>query len=193
MHDHRIAPVLQYFRTVAEWRPGLLTADEVAELELPNVPPEQSRPREVLDDTDRSLVDALVADGRIPFDTVGARMGFSEATARRRIDLLVQRGVVRIRAVVEPSLLGLPVEVLLWVGCAPESVFEVGRSLVASPLVRYAAYLSGDHPILVDVTTPDIETLRDLLTDPSWLAGVTAVRPAMLLQAFKRGGVAVSG
>lgn len=189
VRDYRVSPVLQYFRTVAEWRPGLLTPDEVAALEIPDVPPEQYRPGEVLDDVDRSIITALVADGRIPFDAVGSLTGFSEATARRRIDLLVQRGVVRIRAVVEPTLLGLPIEAMLWVRCAPDHVLDIGRSLVASPHVRYAAYLGGEPDLLVDATVPDLGALRDLLTDPTLLGGVETIRPTLVLEAFKRGGV----
>jgi AsnC-type helix-turn-helix domain len=90
---HRLTPVLQYFRTVAEWRAGVLTPAEVAALELPGVPPEQTRAGLRVDDVDRAIIDALVADGRTPYEAIASLAGFSQATARRRIDQLIQRGL----------------------------------------------------------------------------------------------------
>jgi DNA-binding Lrp family transcriptional regulator len=186
---HRLTPVLQYFRTVAEWRAGVLTPDEVAALELPDVPPEQTRTGLQVDDVDRAIIDALIADGRTPFETIASLAGFSQATARRRIDQLIQRGLVRIRAVVSPALLGLPVEALLWIRCAPQHAEHLGTTLARSPLVRYAAMVMGDHPVVVDVTAHDTAELRDFLTTGPWEGRVESVHSTLLLQTFKRGGV----
>lgn len=186
---HRLTPVLQYFRTVAEWRAGVLTPAEVAALELPDVPPEQTRTGLQVDDVDRAIIDALVADGRTPFETIASLAGFSQATARRRIDQLIQRGFVRIRAVVGPALLGLPVETLLWIRCAPQHAEHIGTTLARSPLVRYAAMVMGEYPLVVDVTAHDIAELRDFLTNGPWEGRVESVHPTLLLQTFKRGGV----
>lgn len=158
---YRLNPVLQYFRTVAEWRAGVLTSAEVAALELSDVPPEQSRPELQVDDVDRAIIDALVADGRTPFEAIASLAGFSQATARRRIDLLIQRGLVRVRAVVDPAVLGLPVEALLWIRCPLQHAQHIGTTLARSPLVRYAAMMMGEHPVVVDITARDIAELRD--------------------------------
>ncbi|MCV7288625.1 Lrp/AsnC family transcriptional regulator [Mycolicibacterium wolinskyi] len=186
---HRLTPVLQYFRTVAEWRAGVLTPDEVAALELPDVPPEQTRTGLQVDDVDRAIIDALVADGRTPFETIASLAGFSQATARRRIDQLIQRGFVRIRAVVGPALLGLPVEALLWIRCAPQHAEHIGTTLARSPLVRYAAMVMGEYPVVVDVTAHDTAELRGFLTTGPWEGRVESVHSTLLLQTFKRGGV----
>jgi DNA-binding Lrp family transcriptional regulator len=184
-----LAPVLHYFRTVAEWRPGLLSDAETAALEVSGTPPEQNRPEEDLDETDRAIVEALVHDGRTPFDVIGAIGGFSEATARRRVDALVQRGVVRIRAVVEPALVGLPLESLLWIDCGPGDAMRIGQELAQSPHVRYAAMLMARSAILADVTSADVPALRDLMTESAWTKDVHAVRSDLLLHAYKRSGV----
>lgn len=187
-----LAPVLHYFRTVAEWRPGLLGDAEAAALEVDGTPPEQNRPEEDLDETDRAIVDALVHDGRTPFDVIGAIGGFSEATARRRVDALVQRGVVRIRAVVEPALVGLPLESLLWIQCGPGDAMRIGQELAQSPCVRYAAMLMTRSAILADVTSASMPALRELLTESAWVKDVQALRSDLLLHAFKRSGVVTS-
>jgi DNA-binding Lrp family transcriptional regulator len=186
---HRLTPVLQYFRTVAEWRAGVLTPAEVAALELPGVPPEQTRAGLRVDDVDRAIIDALVADGRTPYEAIASLAGFSQATARRRIDQLIQRGLVRIRAVVDPAQIGLPIEALLWIRCGPQHAAHIGSTLARSPLVRYATMVMGEYPVVVDVAAHDMAELRDFMTNGPWEGRVESVHPALLLQTFKRGGV----
>lgn len=187
--EHRLTPVLHYYRTVAGWRPGGLGPAAVAALELAEVPAEQTRLDLQVDDVDRAIIDAIVVDGRATLDTIAALGGFSEATARRRIDQLLQRGLVRIRAVVDPALLGLPVETLVWIRCAPRHVERIGTELAASPLVRYAAMVTGEHPLVADVTTRDLTELRAFLTEGDWVELVEALHPTLVVRAFKRSGV----
>ena len=61
--------------------------------------------------------------------------------------------------------------------------------LLQSPLVRYAAMVMSEHPVVVDVTARDIAELRDFLTDSPSAAPVESVHATLLLQTFKRGGV----
>ena len=61
--------------------------------------------------------------------------------------------------------------------------------LLQSPLVRYAAMVMGEHPVVVDVTARDIAELRDFLIYSPWAAPVESVHATLLLQTFKRGGV----
>ncbi|WP_195908240.1 Lrp/AsnC family transcriptional regulator [Nostocoides sp. HKS02] len=191
VEEVRTASALEYYRTVAEWSPGLLADQELRALGGTNLAPTGHQPGLHLDAVDRALVDALVADGRTPLQAVAALLDCSDATARRRIEQLTTRGVLRIRAVVEPALVGLPVETLVWIRVHPSRAPELGRALVASPLVRYCAFLAGDDQLLVDVTTADLDGLRTLLADHYWGAGADRVTATPLLRAYKRGGVLV--
>jgi DNA-binding Lrp family transcriptional regulator len=192
VEEVQVDSALLYFRTIAEWLPGLLSAEEIAA--LGGVPPSEPFSPETqfrLDDAERTLLDALAADGRAPLQEIAELLGCSDATARRRVEQLVERGVLRIRAVVEPALLGLPVETLLRVRVHPTKVDAVGRALVSSPLVRYCTFVAGEDQLLVDVTTPDVDGLRALLTDPAWIGGADQVVATPLLRAYKRGSVLV--
>ncbi|WP_408895725.1 AsnC family transcriptional regulator [Nocardioides sp. R1-1] len=192
VEEVRADPALLYFRTVAEWSPGLLSAEEGDALgAVASTEPFSPETAFELDEGEQRLLDALVADGRTPLQDIAELLGCSDATARRRVEQLLGRGALRIRAVVEPALLGLPVETLLWVRVHPARVEEVGKALVASPLVRYCAFVGGDGQLLVDVTTPDVDGLRSLLTDPAWAGGAERVGATPLLRAYKRGGVLV--
>lgn len=192
VEEVQVDPALLYFRTIAEWLPGLLNAEEIAGLGgVPTPGPFSPETQFRLDDAERTLLDVLARDGRTPLQEIAELLGCSDATARRRVEQLVERGVLRIRAVVEPALLGLPVETLLRVRVHPTKVDSVGRALVSSPLVRYCTFVAGEDQLLVDVTTPDVDGLRALLADPAWIGGADQVVATPLLRAYKRGGVLV--
>ncbi|MCX5531548.1 Lrp/AsnC family transcriptional regulator [Streptomyces sp. NBC_00006] len=188
--QQQVSPVLRYFRTVHEWSPGILDDAEVEALGGAERPDD----RVGLDDVElapdeEAILRALAADGRCTNDELAAVAGVSVATARRRVEALSRAGTVSIRAVVEPALLGLPVQALLWIRTRPGEVEEVGRLLVESPLVRYAAVVMGEHQLLVDVTQPSKEALHAFLTEAPWVRRAESVQSHLVVEAWKRSGV----
>ncbi|WP_307804934.1 Lrp/AsnC family transcriptional regulator [Streptomyces sp. VRA16 Mangrove soil] len=193
--EQQVSPVLRYFRTVHEWSPGILGDAEVEALggtaarpvdgvEVPDV---EIGPDEA------AILRALAEDGRRTHDELAAVAGVSVATARRRVEALTRQGLVSIRAAVEPALLGLPVEALLWIRTRPDEVEAVGRLLVESPLVRYAAVVMGEHQLLVDVTQPSKGDLHAFLTEAPWVRRAEAVQSHLVVEAWKRSGVPTRG
>lgn len=184
-------PILRYYRAVHEWQPGILDDDAVAVLAADRpLPPAKvggQPPRTTRED--RTILRALAENGRMPHEELARLAGVSEATARRRVESLRTEGRLYFRAVVEPTVLGLPVEALLWITTPPNTVDLVGEQLLESPLVRYAAAITGPHQLLVDVTLPTKATLHEFVTRSSWLEHVSAIQTTLLVQALKRSGV----
>jgi len=183
--------VLRHERTIREWHAGLLTEAEMAALgdgtpanapEPLDGPPELSR-------SDRLLVHALAEDGRCTYDELARVSGVSEATARRRLGALRREGRVRIRAVIEPVLLGLPVEAVLWVRAAPAAVAAVTAGLVESTHVRYVSFVTGERQLLVLTAFPDEAALHDFVTRSPWSGETASVDVSLVLGTLKRGGM----
>ncbi|WP_328806389.1 Lrp/AsnC family transcriptional regulator [Streptacidiphilus fuscans] len=189
--SQHVSPVLRYFRTVHEWRPGLLTPAEEAELDGGSQVPDRVDPPDVEVGPDEwRLLQALAEDGRRTHEELAAVAGMSEATVRRRLETFTRRGVVSVRASVEPALLGLPVEALLWIRTRPDQVEPVGAMLVESPLVRYCAAVMGEHQLLVDVTQPSKQALQEFLTASPWVHRVEAIQSHLVVEAYKRSAAA---
>jgi DNA-binding Lrp family transcriptional regulator len=196
--ETRTLPVLRHVRTIREWHTGLLTEDEMAALRredpsdaappvtdpLPTggTPPELSR-------ADRLLLHALAEDGRRTYDELARVAGVSEATARRRVGALRREGRVRIRAVIEPAVLGLPVEAVLWARTPPAKVDSVTTALAASAHVRYTSFVTGERQLLVLTAFPDEAALHDFVTRSSWLPEVASIDISLVLTTLKRGGM----
>ncbi|GAB3207721.1 Lrp/AsnC family transcriptional regulator [Marinactinospora thermotolerans] len=187
-------PVLRYYRTVHEWFPGILAPEEVAELcDVAPAPSSAETPMvEELSDADQAILRALSNNGRLTHEALGRLAGVSEPTARRRVEWLRSSGLVHLRAVVEPALLGLPVEALLWITTAPHAVDRVGRALLESDWVRYAAALMGEYQLLCHVAAPSKADLYEFITAGEWAREATVVDTALVVGPFKRSGVLVA-
>lgn len=184
-------PVLRYVRTAHEWHPGLITDGERAELERSAA---VSRQRAVgalsdLPRADQLLIRALLGDARRTYEELARLTGLSEATARRHLERLRRDGRVLIRAVVDPCLVGLPVEAMVWVRARPSAIDTVAAGLLESPFVRYASRLGGDQQFLVNVTLPDLEALDEFTSTAPWAAHADAVETSLVLSTVKRSGL----
>ncbi|MGH3516190.1 MAG: Lrp/AsnC family transcriptional regulator [Haloechinothrix sp.] len=184
-------PLLRYYRTVHEWQPGVLTPEEVDRLSPghPAKPATMGGEPMRLSPDERTILRALARDGRLTHEELARLADVSEATARRRLEALRAAGRIFFRAVVEPGLLGLPVEALLWIRTPPEAVDTVGERIIESPLVRYAAAIMGPHQLLVDVTLPSRSALHEFVTRSSWLDKVSAIETSLVVDALKRSAV----
>nr|WP_221219410.1 Lrp/AsnC family transcriptional regulator [Prauserella isguenensis] len=182
-------PALRYYRAVHEWQPGLLTADEAAAL-APSLPDQPNPSAQPFHKDEALLLRLLADDGRRPGEELATLSGLSEPTVRRRIEAMRGRGRLLVRAVVDPALLGLPIEALLWVKVPPRNVDAVGLALREFSSVRYAVALAGEYQLLVHVVTTDIPSLHEFTTRSGWIDDVDSIETSMIVSAPKRTGVA---
>lgn len=197
--ETRTLPVLRHVRTIREWHAGLLTEAEIAALKgsaaCDTAPPPVTDPLSVgdaspeLSRADRLLFHALAEDGRRTHNELARVAGVSEATARRRLGALRREGRISIRAVIEPAVLGLPVEAVLWIRTPPAEVDAVAAALAESVHVRYTSFVTGERQLLVLTAFPDETALHDFVTRAPWLREVTSVDVSFVLTTLKRGGV----
>lgn len=186
-----VAPVLRYIQTLTTWDPGILDRAEVEALrvgESVDTWPVFSEPVR-LDREDKALLRGLVEDGRRTFEELGRMAGVSEQTAGRRVEAMRASSLVTLRAVVDPVVLGLPVAALLRLRIRPPLVETVAAALTASPWVRYAAMVMGEHQIVADVRLPSKDGLRHLLTSAEWTEHVEAMESSLILDVLKQSEV----
>ncbi|HUY64521.1 MAG TPA: Lrp/AsnC family transcriptional regulator [Acidimicrobiales bacterium] len=117
-----------------------------------------------LDDTDRRLLDALVADGRISVNELARATSVSRATAYARLERLQSEGVISgFSAQVDPAALGYAITALVLVNVEQGDWADVRVQLVALPGFEYLAVTSGGFDFLVLVRVSDIAELRDVV------------------------------
>ena len=117
-----------------------------------------------LDDTDRLIVDALRADGRMSMRTLAAHAHTSRANAYTRVARLERDGVITgYAAQVDPVRYGYGLSAYVYLDIAQQTWKTVRRHLLEMSEVDHVALISGEHDILVRVRAHDASTLRDVV------------------------------
>lgn len=116
-----------------------------------------------LDDVDRRIIRQLQIDGRTAYSKLGPMVGLSQAAARQRVQRLIDRGVMQVVAVTDPTVLGLGIQAM--VGVRVEGDPRVVAAAVAESVdVDYVVITAGRYDLLVEVVAPDAGALLDLVT-----------------------------
>lgn len=189
--------IIRRFSTPHGWTGGLVPERALATLRAERMDHwSEDRPyeRTVLDDVDRRIADELADDGRMSWRELGSRVGVQSATASRRAEALMARGILRLRTVVQPFTIGQPVIAFIWLRVAPSRLEAAGRALSAHPNVVSIAATTGQPNLCGEVAVADDDALYAFLTDDvGSLPGVMAVEVSDGLDVLKRASLVFGG
>ena len=120
-----------------------------------------------LDDTDRAILRALIADGGLNAREVGAAVGLSQPAAWRRVRRLEEAGILTGLAVeVDRAALGFGVTVFLGVKLATKgrvSLEDFERAVQAIPEVQVVQHVLGLFDYRLRVVARDIADFERVL------------------------------
>ncbi len=103
-------------------------------------------------------------EGRRPNTEIARAIGVSEPTVRKRLDRMLQQGVLKIIAVLNAAATGFPVDTVIGIKVKTGHLLEVGRQLASINQVTYVAYVSGQFDILIQVLLRDSAQLFEFLS-----------------------------
>ncbi len=146
-----------------------------------------------LDDTDRAILKALVADATQSAGAVGRALGLSQPAAWRRIRRLEEAGVLKGRRIgVNAEALGFGVTVFLGVKLATKgrvSLEDFERAATAIPEVQTVQHVLGLYDYRLRVTARDLSDFERVLRRRIMtLPGVGNVEANVLLSEERRPG-----
>ncbi|MGU3497877.1 Lrp/AsnC family transcriptional regulator [Mycobacterium sp. C31M] len=118
-----------------------------------------------MDETDERILAELTDHARATFAEIGERVNLSAPAVKRRVDRMLERGVIRgFTAVVDRQALGWTTEAYVQVYChgtiAPS---ELRRAWVDIPEVVSAATVTGTADAILHVLARDMRHLEDAL------------------------------
>src|SRR5215468_2591921 len=117
-----------------------------------------------MDDTDRRIVEALRADGRMSMRALADRIHISRASAYARVARLERDGVITgYAALIDPVRYGYALSAYVYLDIAQRSWKSVRSQLLSMPEVDHVALVSGEHDILLRVRARDAVSLRDVV------------------------------
>ncbi len=134
------------------------------------IPPEhqndcsQQEKQPATDELNRSIIQMLQADGRMPYSEIANELGVSEGTIRNRVASMKKAGLLRIVAIVDPIAAEYKSDAIVGLKVAPgHSILKVSDRLAASQDVVYILWVSGRFDLLIEIVSNDRQAFLDFL------------------------------
>ena len=128
----------------------------------------------VVTDTDRAIIRLLQQNARISYAELSRATGIPESTVRRRMDRLQQRGVIEFAMLADPARLGYELRAMIGLKVELRQLEEIAETLRGMNEVTFAAFLTGNFDIIIQVVVRSQEALVEFLTQR--LAPIAGVR-----------------
>jgi Lrp/AsnC family transcriptional regulator for asnA, asnC and gidA len=118
------------------------------------------------DQTDWKIITLLNEDGRMSSAEIARQLGnVSARTVKNRIDNLTKNGIINIRSIVNPEVVGYGVLADVFIEVEPGKVRNVAETLAEFPQISYVACATGDTDIIISVRARDIEELYNFVIE----------------------------
>jgi Lrp/AsnC family transcriptional regulator for asnA, asnC and gidA len=128
-----------------------------------------------LDRIDWDIIALLNEDGRMSSAEIARRLGDTPTrTVSHRVETLIERGIITIRAVINPAAIGYTVLADVFIEVEPGRVREVAETVARLPQVSYAACATGDSNVSISVRVRNNEELFDFIAE--YLGKIPGVR-----------------
>ena len=134
-----------------------------------------------LDQLDYDIIQALHADARMAASEIARQTGTNERTVRKRIDRLVEEGIIRLTAIINPLAFGYVTAADILLEADPAQEEQILARLAAMPEITYIAFGQGSQEISIEARFKDNDELREFLrkTLPA-IPGVSISRYALV-------------
>jgi Lrp/AsnC family transcriptional regulator for asnA, asnC and gidA len=138
-----------------------------------------------IDQVDRSIIEQLQRDGRVPYTRLGAAVGLSEAAVRQRVQRLIDAGVMQVVAVTNPLAHGK--RRMAMIGVRTEGpTDDIAKTLQAMPDIDYLVVTAGSFDLMCEVVVEDDGALLDLGNRIRSVKGVRSTETFIYLDLVKQ-------
>ena len=102
----------------------------------------------------------------MPSAEIARRLGnVSARTVTNRIDALTSKGIINIRAILNPEKIGYGVMADVFIDVQPGRVREVAKQVAEIPQVTYVACAAGESDVSISLRVRSIEELFNLVNE----------------------------
>lgn len=133
------------------------------------------------DELDYEIIQELNKNARVAASEIARNTGANERTIRKRINRLVDEGVIRLTAILDPETFGYITAADIFIQVAPDKEDSVIDSLMAMPEVTYIAFGQGTNDLSIEARFKDNDAFREFIrTSLANMDGVTIDRYALV-------------
>ena len=140
-----------------------------------------------MDELDRKIIQILQVNGRASNARIARDVGVSEGTVRRRLQSLLQDGIIKVVALPDPEVLGYNTEALVGIQVDPDKIDDVAKQLAGLKESSWVSVTTGSFDIFCWVTLPSSEDLGNFLkSEVGAIPGVRRTETFVSLNVRKR-------
>jgi Lrp/AsnC family transcriptional regulator, regulator for asnA, asnC and gidA len=139
-----------------------------------------------LDELDYQIMHALHANARVSAADIARMTQSNERTIRKRIDRLINLGVFRLTAIIDPEVFGYVTAADIFLEADPLQEKKVLEQLMQMPEVTYVAFGQGTNEISMEARFKNNDELREFIrTRLPNLPGVKVTGYALVPRIFR--------
>lgn len=119
-----------------------------------------------LDDIDLAIIAFLQQNGRLSNAEIARRIGnVTERVVRYRIEWMINRGIIRVSAIVDPAAVGYPVIADVWIEAESGHVLNVAKKLAEFDRIVYVSCSTGARDVSAQVVAHNVEEVYTYITE----------------------------
>ncbi len=138
-----------------------------------------------LDNLDRDIISLLKVDGRISYKDIAKQLNVPDATARYRVQRLLQSDLIQIQAWPNPKYFGVPQIAIVQLFIENGWIEPVAERLAAIDEVQFVAITAGRHNIVVDVYFDDHKELLEFYAKLNSVTGIMRYETQIIIKLLK--------
>lgn len=139
-----------------------------------------------VDEVDLRIIGALQSDGRRSVVDVSRELGIPRSTVQRRLDLLIEHGVLMITPYVDSAKLGLTIHVHLNINVSPEKYSSAIGEIAQLTEIRWVAVTTGPFDVVAEGFFASPDHLHEFIkTRLSPISGIRSVETSVILSLEK--------
>jgi Lrp/AsnC family transcriptional regulator for asnA, asnC and gidA len=116
-----------------------------------------------IDSLDRQIILELQEDARAPFKKIAKHLKVSEGTVRNRVNRLIEKGVLKLQARVDPFRLPNKISAIVGVNLQKRDHETKMKEIARIPCVTSVWNATGRYDLFFEVMVDCLEDLNDVL------------------------------
>ena len=138
-----------------------------------------------LDAIDQDIIDLLRIDGRMSFTEIAKRLDIPEATARYRVQRLLQSDTIKVLAWPNPERMGTPNLLIVQLSVEPSRIEAIVNELASLEEVRFVAVTAGRYNVIVDIFFGVHAELVAFFAKLQQISGILSYESQLVLKLLK--------
>lgn len=135
-----------------------------------------------IDEIDSKILELLAGNSRMSYSDIARHFGFSDVAIRKRVEKLVERGVIKkFTTVVDNKKLGKNVTAFIFFNTRSDKTQEIADQLLSIDGIDDVYISLGVYDIIAKIHCADVVALKELTEQKlNDINGIIEVRPSIV-------------